>query len=278
MQIDRHYLVCPPEPELIGRIERRDIVLRTTHLVDLAGMVEMVNERNRLHQVWCVTDQPFSSLPLTDEHRRIPIVVFAPELGDVKRLMRLCPLLKQAKVTVFLPGVDAAACTGLKMLSSLGIPCGLHLTPSEEIDWVKAGELLAYALLHKVQRAPIEPFQYALQNFQNNRLLAIQTPYFRNHHVFLHVTGGGLALSHEEAMQGTVVASLSELEIVHDAPGYIGRSRERERFFVDAHLCSSCPVWRMCGGVFADSADKASGCQRFFGDLLEAIDLLRMGT
>jgi len=177
-----------------------------------------------------------NNLEKTFNHVETPEVVYSHGLGRVRDLIPQIPELKKNRVLFFFDGAREKSYEEVQILSSLGIYSGIVI--HEKSNWEKLTDLLYYALCSRAPHAPIEPFQYAFDTYQRNKLVDY----------------------------GTVSSLVTRhLSLYHSS---------LHPFFYEATPCAACAGWRVCLGKYAKTEDK-SGCSAFSTELLTLIDSIK---
>ncbi len=271
-------LVCPFCEELFARLRQHELIVRTEHAEEIADIYAAVSRSaNRLRAIVLDAAQPFTELALQELPKELPVLVFAREFGEFRAFLKMLALLRTRKLTLFLSSDRAENLLRLRMLSSLGIRCGVSFG-NKPVDWENVTDLMCYAVYSHTRHAPIEPFAYAVSHTPRNGDGAHVSKVYLNHPAgYLHLAPGGqIALSREELLNqefiGDDVDSLEELE---RHAGYQQRLEAWKSHFLEEEGCAYCPGWRMCMGTFAHTASCDTGCRRFFTELIEAAEFHR---
>ncbi|MGV8119871.1 MAG: hypothetical protein AB2L14_08940 [Candidatus Xenobiia bacterium LiM19] len=116
---------------------------------------------------------PLSAIPAGDEWGSIPVSLHVEESGTLRALRGKLRMLSRLNVKVFLPSDCSESFTSLRILSSLGIACGVSFNGTVAR---LGGSQRTDALRHlwQSEHGPIEPFPLSrlmLSGFQNYRLL-----------------------------------------------------------------------------------------------------------
>lgn len=211
-------------------------VRRALRVTGLDGLREAAAlEDPGIGGVWA--DLPGLSLPDLEASSfpaKIPLTLYLGGAGELLSYADKIDALKRPGVSVFLPPVRQAL-TDLRVLSSLGVRCGIIFGRGVP-DWDLLTDLLYYAAYTKVPHAGIEPFTYVHFNYKGPASrLDWRDAYFRD---------AGAA---------------------SDAP--------QETFSGGLTTCSSCPGWRVCGGALSGylSSEEAP-CREFASALLETAE------
>ena len=185
-------------------------------------------------------------------------------------------MLRNMNIRIFLNSDNKLNFTSLHILASLGIDCGLSFSENK-IDWEAMNDLMTYAIYAKVNHASIEPFMYAVKNYNPERLTDFSTVYFENPQFYLHIDKDeNIALTSSDLKKGKYIAKgVEALEQIYENPLYLDAEKAWQEFFLADSPCAYCQAWRVCNGKFAKSFETNPGCRQFFTDLMDASDFYR---
>jgi len=207
-------------------------------------------EHKRLH-----IKQEITKIAFKEEWKEIPHVIYAGELGKVRDLIELLPLIKRLNIKFFLDGTKKKNYDAVQILSSLGIYSGIVI--NENADWERITDLMYYALCGKVPHAPIEPFQYVFEMYQRNKLVDFGRVYFEETNGVSDVDDQFFTTKNTMEPQKTQ---------------RIKTSVARQRFFYEPTECAACEGWRICLGKY-DALENKSSCQNFMSEFLNVIEM-----
>jgi len=270
-------IVCPDRENLLQGFTGRGVALRLDNGRRIAAAVDNVRKSgNRLFCVIVESDRPLAEMEFHDHPQDIPLAVMAPAAGRFRDLARHLDRLRKLNLRVYLPCDHADNLASLRILSSVGIPCGADFR-KDRTDWEALADLATYAVLERAPHAAMEPFAFIAANYHSADRLDWGRVFFDDPKHFLHLSEDGrVALSQAELAEGRfVAASLDEIEAADDFPPIRERLRAWRHFFIDCHPCASCAGWRICRGKFSADLSENAGCADFFGEM---IDLVRRHT
>jgi radical SAM protein with 4Fe4S-binding SPASM domain len=257
--------------DALPRLKNRSIVVETDNIELIKHIKTTVQLNNYLFCIKINIKQEITSIDFKEEWQNVPLVIYTDELGRVRDLIRLIPLLKKLNVKFFLNGTKKQNYEAVQILSSLGIYSGIVI--DENSDWEKLTDLMYYSLCGKVIHAPIEPFQYVYDTYVKNTLVDYGTVFFNNPAKFLYVSGNGqVAFSKQNLEQKNFfldhVDKINELDKNADYQQY---TKSWQAFFYEPTPCAACAAWRICLGKYAHLKD-TSLCQSFAVELLDTIE------
>lgn len=271
--MNSHILVCPYSEKLISKLKGRALVVRTNKFQDISHVYYMVNRDNKLHCVLIKSKDSLSSIAFQEDWKDIPIALYVSGLGSFRGMVNKLPVLKQLNIRVFISADKKKNFTDLRILSSLGVPCGL-VFGEKKVNWDAVNDLMCYAIYGKVPHSPIEPFYFAASNYNPNKYVDLRSVYFENPKRYLHVNEEEhIFLSSQELIDGHYIENrLAMLDSITQNDEYKKRLNLWQTFFLESDGCAYCQGWRVCLGMFSSQSKENPGCKSFFSDLMDAAD------
>jgi hypothetical protein len=269
-----HILVCPFDKNLLDKMHDESLVVISPGFEQIPHVFHTAGERN--NRVMCVvvySNSSLASVPFHESWKGIPIAIYAAELGPFKEIMMRLPLIRDLNLRIFLNSDKKENYTGLHILSSLQVNCGLEFG-EKDMDWEALNDLMTYSLYGKVKHGAIEPFQFVANKYNPERLTEYNTIYFNNPQVYLHVDEDeNIAISGKHLQQKNYVAAgLEALNDIKNNKVFEEAILDWQQHFLKDDGCAFCPSWRVCLGKFAEQKERNPGCQKFFADMMEATD------
>lgn len=272
-----HTIVCSFAEDLIEKLSQETLVVRTDDS-SLVTVIKNVTDRNtRLQTILLEPDEPLSSVAFMEDWEEIPIALYAPEFGSFREFIHKLPVLRKLKLKVFLSTDNQQNYIHLRILSSLGIRCGI-IFGENLVDWDLVNDLMHYALYSKSNHAPIEPFQYIASNYRPDKYTDYSSVYFDNPSKYLHMNKKEqISLSRNELEEGKFIAEgVGSLNSISEIKEYKKRVLSWQEFLLQKKGCAYCPAFRVCIGKFSSSCEKNPGCRDFFSDVMDASDYFQM--
>lgn len=264
------------KPEFIEKQRGRLFVVKTDDYGQIEDISRVCNTHNKLHTIVLTVNEPFSLIPFREEWKNIPIYLVVPEMGSFRDVAAKLNIIHQFKIRVFLNTDHKHTYTNLRILSSIGIPCGIHFGKIDP-DWDVINDLMYYSVYGKVKHASIEPFEYVTSQYKPDIYTDFSAVYFNDPHQSVHMNEfGKIALTAEDLVSNKFITDIEHFDSIEQNPLYKEGLKRWQQFFLDNHLCSYCPAWRVCLGKFADKAEVNSVCKKFFSDLMDAADYYRL--
>jgi hypothetical protein len=269
-----HILVCPFDINLLDKLKERVIVINTGDFDVIQYMNENVNKPFSLHAIKIQTEKPLSSLSFKKDWLNLPLSIYTPEFGKYKDLFDKLDLIRKLNIRIFLSSDNDSNFTGLKILSSLNISCGIFLNNKEEVNWNAVNDLMHYGVYTKTKHAPIDPFYYLLTHYLPTEYIDYNFVYFNNPTRYLHINNKEqIALTELDLMKGNYVAKgLKSLANITKNKKYLDFINARYDIMLQMNECAFCRVFRICLAKFQDLPDKHNTCKSFFSDFMDAAD------
>ena len=208
-------------------------------------IARVVSRENKLHAIRLSLTSPLSELKIEDDWRGIPLVIYSSEFGDFKKLIHQMNTLRQLNVVIFLSTEKVFNLTGLQILSSLHISCGLVMD-KESNAWEETMDLMHYAIYGRTKHAQVEPFNYIATQYAPGDFLDYDTVYFDNPEKFLHLNESGqVALTSSNLSAGTFISDNLEILDLESNESYMAHVNRRYEVMLSMNDCAFCPSFRM---------------------------------
>jgi len=265
-------LVSSFERDLISKFKNRAFVIYTHHSDKIIEINQRVLENNGLYCIQLNADQSLSSLHLNEKWNSIPLFLNCTDLGNFKDFLRKKQVLSKLNVKVFFPSNPEENYINLKILSSLGINCGIVF--KDLVNWTMVSDLMTYFVYTRIPHGQIEPFNFVVENYDPMKQLDFNSIYFNDPAKFLHMDKNeNIALTYENLLKGEFLAHGAQaMEDIESNPDYVNALIKWQEFFLQESGCAYCPAWRVCLGKFAESMTTNPGCREFFSELMDATD------
>lgn len=263
--------ICPWNKELISQLNGKRLVINTNGFANLAEISDFVNHKNeliciRIHFNACLTD-----LLLQDDWETLPLVLYCNGIGDYKQFLTKHQYFKKMNMQIFFPSAFTYNYSELKILSSLGIQCGI-LLDQQPINWDLLSDLLNYALYTRIDHGHIDPFKYLVKHYRDNGPTDFNRVYFNDPSTYIHMDeSGNMSFTAELLEQGEYIQQpIQNAEQLKATSVFKDIIYKWHDHFINYTPCSRCPAWRICLGKFAYLENYE--CRTFFSEVLEAIE------
>ncbi|MBF0564222.1 MAG: hypothetical protein HQK89_03170 [Nitrospirae bacterium] len=269
-----HTLVVDYHEELIKSFNGAAFVVRTGNFALASEIYKTVHDANSLFAIKVSSDARLAELPLSEEHRDIPMALYLAEAGRYADVDSVVERLRGFNSRIFFPADKSCNLISCRILSSMGIATGLYFTGAEP-DWNALADLAAYTMYGKSPHAPIEPFYYLLTHYNQAESNSWQAVFFNNPQYYLHLSKDGqIALRMEDIESGNFIAhDIADIPSITENPAFQDALESWREFFLKAEGCAYCDVWRVCLGEFEGvCSNKEDGCKKFFREMLAAAE------
>ncbi|HEY3354154.1 MAG TPA: hypothetical protein VGQ83_12950 [Polyangia bacterium] len=273
----RARLVCPDSPALFERLHGQALVVRVRDAAAIAGAAGRARASdNELVCVLCDSPEPLDELSPDDGWDGAPVALFVPALGRLRDLLPWLPRLREPHARVYVPAGGPDNLTGVRILASLGVACGLTFGDRPP-PWEPLADLMSYALLGPVPHAPIEPFAHLAEAYDPAGVTDWRRTVFADPRHYLHLDADGRVALTSADLQARifVLDDPGALDGIERHPAFVAAEHAWRRLFLAYHPCSRCPGWRVCRGAFAASAERDPGCAAFCAELMDVVDQRR---
>lgn len=266
-------IVCPYDTNLLAKLKRWKIVVRTDDGKAICRIHREVSKANDLHAITFRTEKPLCVLSFKEEWVNLPLAVYAEEFGEYKDLLTQLERLKKANVRIFLSTQHAFNYTGLRILSSLNISCGLYFNGGIP-DWERLNDLMHYAIYSRTRHAPVEPFNWLVSHYLPAGYTEYNTVYFDDPARYIHVNEKEqIALTGSDLSAGNFIGEgIETLENINADDLYADFFNRRYDTMQQLDECAYCPAFRICLAKFSHLRNKKKTCRPFFSDFMDAAD------
>jgi hypothetical protein len=267
-------IVCPYNTALLNRLKDHVVIVRVegTDVISKAA-ADVVYSGNQLRLVIVETDLALDSIEYYDQWKDIPLALKASSLGKFRNLVKKLDTMRNLNLCVYLSCSDHKNIVGLRILSSVGIRCGVTFDEGD-VDWEDLADLMTYAVLERTPHAPIEPFMFIATHYKSDAHTDWGTVFCDDPNTFLHLDSEGhVALSLKELNKKQFIA----MDYFGVTPSFLSevigqRSQTWRDYFLDNGACARCVGWRVCLGKFNRGSRQVDGCEAFFSEMMEVAE------
>lgn len=212
-----------------------------------------------------------SDIPFDESFEGIPIVLHLYNVGSIYATMSRLDILKRLGIRVFLSSSSRENFSSLKILSSLGIDCGL-LIDSEKVDDEAFVDLASYYYLSQVPHATIEPFDYIWRNLHQEKNLDFSTVYFENPEKYIYVNESlDAAFSEGDLLKESFIGNLNGMEEVGFQTLVSKKMTSYYSHFLQLDDCSKCPNFKVCNKKMKSTFEN---CSEVFASVYEYAEIM----
>ena len=265
-------LIYDYSPEHTLHFSGERLIPRVTRVEDIRPSFDEASSNNQVFTVWF--DNPLLSLSdirLDESFEGIPIVMHLYNLGDLFTVMSSLDIFKRLSARVFVSSSLRENFTSLKILSSLGIDCGL-LLDSAKIDDDAFVDLGSYFFLSQIPHASIEPFDFIWRNLQNEKNLDFSTVFFYNPEKYVYVNAeGNMAFSSRDLFNNSYIGKYDPRKDIDFETGYKEKAARYYEHFMTLDSCSKCPSFHICN---RELSKRFKNCTETFNSIFEYAEIL----
>jgi len=261
------------------KITKKTLVVQVDTIENAVPAFGKWSSENRVFCVVVHEEKPLAEIELSEELKIIPLALFLKDGGAPKTIIEKSREFREANITLYLPAHNPENFTLLQILASLDVACGVYLeNEAKPVNWDSMNDLMYYAAYSPANHARVEPFDYAVSNYDPQEYLCFTTPWFENPRRFFYMDENeNIALSRKKMEEGDFVATgISSFDSLDDNEKYKEHLTMWTNQFIDNQRCASCPAWRVCGGAFVSICESNPNYFQFFNDLLEAAEQNRV--
>ncbi|MBN1597077.1 MAG: hypothetical protein JW894_02185 [Bacteroidales bacterium] len=267
-----HIFVCPYNKEFLSRLKNRTVVVTTEDPGLIYQIQREVNKSNMLHAIK-VSVGVLSEIRFQESWQNIPIAFYANEFGSYKNIQQQLHILRNLNSRIFLSDQSEFNFIALRILSSLRLSCGLHLT-GKDCNWEMVNDLMHFTMYGRIRHAPIEPFDWIVSHYEPTGYTDFSFVYFNNPVKYLHINEKEqIALTEDDMRNNHFIAEdARSVDTIKENEEYQDFLNKRYEIMMQMTDCAFCPAFRVCLGKYKDLHDKNNKCKSFFSDLMEAAD------
>jgi hypothetical protein len=268
--------VTPFNDAVIHSLAGQRMMIEISNPQEVRAIGQMLaRQQCNLDAVILETSESVTSLPFDESWKTVPLLIRAPELGRVSRLLHHIPVIRGMSLRIMLPTNLDMNYISLRILSSMGIPSGF-LLDGRSADWEQLLDLATYYYFSLMSPAPISPFDTLGERYVPGEGAPFGSALLDEPTIsYLYVNKvGQIAMSREDLENGKILChsidGLAESEVMARLEDEVNVP---SRFFMASGACSTCPGWKLCRGrVAEDDGSVPDGCSSFFIELMDTIE------
>ena len=246
-------LVFDYSSNIIDKISGLHVVVRFSEVASFMHNYLSCQQHNHVDAF--VLYLPLSSLSQIEINEvwheiHTPLELIVYNLGDLNTIFQQLELLKQLEIRIYLASSFKGNYYGLKILSSLGIDCGLFIQPGKSIDDELLMDLASYYYLSPVPHAKIEPFDYISTRLTEEKNLSFNHVYYKDDSCYLLIDEDMKLYSSET---GEYLCMLSEFNEEKEFDLRVSQKMDTYySHFLNLDKCCKCKAFRICSGMMSD--------------------------
>jgi hypothetical protein len=266
-------LVCPFDVKLLAGLRRWKVVVHTNEGKAICQIHREVSKANDLHAILFRTEKSLSTLAFKEEWVNLPLAIYAEEFGEYKDLLPQMERIRKANVRIFLSSQHEFNYTGIRILSSLNINCGLYFNGAMP-DWERMNDLMHFAIYSRTRHAPVEPFDWLVSHYQPAGYTDYNAVYFDDPSRYIHVNEKEqIALTASDLSSDNFIGEgIDLIEKIDANTQYSDFLNRRYSTIQRLDECAFCPAFRICLAKYSHLRNKKKTCKPFFSDFMDAAD------
>lgn len=213
--------------KLLKSIKNKQIVVYVETLDSLEHKYAEAKRNNSV--VALVVLLPYtavSQIEFKEEWAEIPLVIYAYNIGNYDHFFFKVNAIRRLNIRIYLSSTSSSIFSDLKIMSSLGVDCGILLDAEEEIEDDKLLDLASYYYMSPAPHATIEPFEFILRHLRDESNESFDTVYFNN--PLLYTDAG------------------TEIDSESFEDNFNLKLKNYYNHFMQLDNCSKCPAFKIC--------------------------------
>lgn len=237
-------------------------IIKNQHIIVFVETLDNIeqkyaeSQRNNNVISMCV-NLPYTSISQIDFNEnwsQIPLLIFAYNIGDYNLLFSKLNIIRSLDVRLFVSNDSDTAFTDLKILSSLGVDCGLKMNTRTLMDDDSFLDLASYYFMSPVPHATIEPFNYILRHLTVEASNGFNGAYFEDSTLFAHITSIDDYKEREKE-------EMDSLQL---------RFPDYYQHFIDLDRCSKCSAFKICDRKMSN---RLKNCENTMNEVYEYAEM-----
>ena len=240
---------------LLQTLKNRHIIVKTDTLEQIESQYSESQRNNNVMAM--LVSLPFASISNIDfkkEWAQIPIIIYAYNIGNYGLFLSKVDIIHSLNIRLYLSNESETVFTDLKILSSLGINCGLDLKQGIKMNDETFLDLASYYFMSPVAHATIEPFAFILRHLIVEKNEGFENVYFQNPLNYVYVDSN---------------TDLEKLDLDDDERFTI-MLQDYYKHFIELDTCSKCAAFKICNRKMMSQLDN---CQETMAEVYEYAEL-----
>jgi hypothetical protein len=269
------FLTCDYNPGMLKLIKGKSVVFYCDDFSALKSL-HRGTDKNKIH-IHCIvinTNTSLSDILFQEEWSRYPLAIESPSMGRVYKFLSKVNVIRKLNVRFYFSTKEPSCYKDIRILSSLGYATALFID-GEKADWQQLTDLMTYSLLNSGRHAEIHPFSYVSKYYHPHSRTDFDSVYFNDPERYLHINSKGTVFLKREDLYHNInpCCDSGSIEFIEENDAYINEKNKWFEFFLKPSRCASCKGWRICLGKYVKYLDSNPGCDSFFSEFIDAIEL-----
>lgn len=240
---------------LLQSLKDRHIIVKTDTLEQIESQYSESQRNNIVMAMW--VSLPFTSISnieFKQEWAQIPIIIYAYNIGNYGLLFSKVDIIRSLNIRLYLSNESETVFTDLKIMSSLGVNCGLYMKQGIKMNDDSFLDLASYYFMSPVAHATIEPFAFILRHLTVEKNEGFENVYFQNSLYFANVNSN---------------TDLEKLDL-DDDERFSVKLQDYYKHFIELDACSKCVAFKICNRKMMSQLDN---CQTTMAEVYEYAEL-----
>ncbi len=215
---------------------------------------------------------PISFCPIEEKEHTHPLYIYVNGIGDFRFIIDLLPVLR-GEFTFFFPPDKKESYRNVKILSSMGIDCGIELT-GPSVLWDEVRLLIDTVARSIMVNGAVQPFSFIKKSYNPREYLDFNIPFLNSPLFYLYADDDmNIYLTKEDMASQRPAGKGAEFVARYQESEIYKREKHRwKEFFLTLNTCSTCPAFRICLGKFSVNKNNIPLCKDCFSHFLSEID------
>ena len=273
--MNNHFIVCKFGETSFELLKGMAVVVIVDNLSGLSSVQSVLQKNNiHLHCIYYKSARPLSDIIYKEKWNEFPLLIESPGLGKVSNFLKMASVIRKLNIRFYFSTDNSSCYKDIRILSSLGYYATLIIN-GKTANWDEVEDLMTYSILNSVKHQDIDPFRYLLNYYHPQNRTDFGAVYFNDPTRYLHLTKEGkLSFFNLSADQNNVhTIDLDKIDQIDKDTTYNDYLYKWQQFFLEPTTCACCKGWRICLGKYSESIKTNPGCQNFFGEFLNVVEM-----
>ena len=241
---------------LLQSMRNQKIVVKTDDINQVDFIYTECQKNNNVMAI--IVSLPFTSISQIEFQQKwsiIPLVISAYNIGDYELFFSKVDLIRSLNIRFFLSNEYDSVFTELKILSSLGVDCGLNMKADLKMNDDSFLDLASYYYMSPAPHATIEPFEFILNKLSEERNIGFESVYFEDPLMFAKIES---------------IEDIEQLDVKQQNNEFAIKMNHYYKHFLDLDDCSKCAAFKICD---KNMKIKLNDCQKTMEEVFEYAEL-----
>lgn len=248
-------IILKYDETILKNIKNRRLVVCVDSLDNIESQYVESSRTNDVMAI--VVKLPYTSvsdIEFKEEWKQIPLIIFAHNIGDYFRFFTKVDDIRHLNVRIFLCNKSNTVFSDLKIMSSLGVDCGLNIEEGFKMDDEKLLDFASYYFMSPVPHASVEPFEFILRHLSDEANSSFGMVLFDDPLQYIEVTSPDDIDSSE----------------LSDSDFFSLKLESYYNHFMKLDDCAKCAAFKICNHKMSDKMDY---CSKTMSEIYEYAEL-----